>query len=177
MRYNVAQLLKEHSGQTRRYTLHEDIQHLDPDIVPLSALNGTLELIRSADGIFVLGNLRASLELTCVRCLTPFALPLQFALEEEFRPTIDIATGATLPIANDDEQATRIDAHHEIDLTEVIRQNILLAIPARPLCRSQCAGLCPICGKDLNEGPCNCQRAEPDPRLAKLKEWLNEDES
>lgn len=175
MRYNVAQLLKEHSGQTRHYTLHEDIPHLDPDIVPLSALDGTLQLIRTVDGILALGHLHTSLELLCVRCLTPFALPLQFELEEEFRPTIDIYTGAMLPLSADDELATRIDTHHEIDLTEVIRQNILLAIPPRPLCRSKCAGLCPLCGKNLNEGLCNCTREEIDPRLEKLKELLDEE--
>lgn len=177
MRYNVAQLLKESSGHTRQYTLHEDIHHLDPDILPLSALDGMIQLIRTVDGVLALGDLHTSLELMCVRCLTPFALPLQFALEEEFRPTIDIYTGALLPRLADDEEATRIDAHHEIDLTEVIRQDILLAIPPRPLCRSKCAGLCPICGKNWNEGPCDCKRAEIDPRLEKLKELLDEERS
>jgi uncharacterized protein len=174
MRYNVAQLLKEQSGHTRRYTLHEDISRLDPEIAALSSLDGDIQLIRTADGIFVLGNLHASLELTCARCLAQFSLPLQFALEEEFHPTIDIHTGATLPLTADDEPATRIDAHHEIDLTEVVRQDILLAIPPRPVCRSKCAGLCPVCGKNWNEGPCDCKREETDPRLEKLKELLDE---
>jgi uncharacterized protein len=176
MRYNVAQLLKAPSGQTRQYTLHEDISHLDPDIVPLTMLDGDIQFIRSAQGIFVFGTLRASLELTCVRCLTPFALPLEFTLEEEFRPTIDIYTGTALPLPSDDEVATQIDAHHEIDLAEVIRQNLLLAIPLRPLCRSRCAGLCPICGKNWNDGPCDCHTVEIDPRLEKLRALLDEDE-
>ncbi|MCI0476939.1 MAG: DUF177 domain-containing protein, partial [Anaerolineales bacterium] len=170
MRYNVAQLLKEQSGHTRQYTLHEDIHQIDPEIVPLSTLDGNVQLIRTADGVFALGNLHTSLELSCARCLTPFAMPLQFSLEEEFRPTIDIHTGATLPLTADDEPATRIDAHHEIDLTEVVRQIILLTIPPSPICRSKCAGLCPSCGKNWNEGPCKCKRDEIDPRLEKLKE-------
>ena len=175
MRYNVAQLLKEQSGHTRHYTLHEDIGALDPEIVPLSALDGNVQLIRTADGVFVLGDLHTSLELTCARCLTQFALPLKFSLEEEFRPTIDIHTGATLPLTTDDETATRIDAHHEIDLSEVVRQNILLTIPPRPICRTKCAGLCPTCGKNWNEGPCDCKTEEIDPRLEKLKELLDEE--
>ncbi|MBM3129948.1 MAG: DUF177 domain-containing protein [Chloroflexi bacterium] len=173
MRYNVAQLLKEQSGHTRQYTLREAIDALDPEIAPLSPLAGTVQLIRTADGIFVLGNLHTSLELTCARCLVPFALPLEFSLEEEFRPTIDIHTGATLPLTADDEVATRIDAHHEIDLSEVVRQGILLAIPPGPICRSKCAGLCAICGKNLNEGACDCKRDEIDPRFEKLKELLD----
>lgn len=175
MRYNVAQLLKEQSGHTRHYTLHEDIHPIDPEIVPLSTLDGNVQLIRTADGIFALGHLHTSLELSCARCLTPFAMPLQFSLEEEFRPTIDIHTGATLPLTADDEPATRIDAHHEIDLTEVVRQIILLAIPPSPICRSKCAGLCPSCGKNWNDGPCQCKRDEIDPRLEKLKELLDEE--
>jgi uncharacterized protein len=174
MRYNVAQLLKEQSGHTRQYTLHEDIGRLDPGIIPLSALDGAIQLIRTADGIFALGNLHTSLELTCARCLNQFSMPLEFTLEEEFRPTIDIHTGATLPLTADDEAATRIDAHHEIDLTEVVRQNILLAILPSPICRSKCAGLCPTCGKNWNEGPCDCERDEIDPRLEKLKQLLDE---
>lgn len=174
MRYNVAQLLKEQSGHTRQYALHEDISHLDPEIVPLSALDGEIQLIRTADGIFALGTLHTSLELTCARCLDLFSMPLQFSLEEEFHPTIDIYTGASLPLPADDEVATRIDAHHEIDLTEIVRQNILLAIPPNPICRTKCKGLCPTCGKNLNEGPCDCKRDKVDPRLEKLKQLLDE---
>lgn len=176
MRYNVAQLLKAPSGQSRQYTLQEDISHLDPDIVPLTLLAGDIQFLRSADGIFVFGTLHTSLELVCVRCLTSFAWPLEFTLEEEFRPTIDIYTGAALPLPLDDEVATQIDAHHEIDLAEVIRQNLLLAIPLQPLCRSQCAGLCPSCGKNWNEGPCKCHTIEIDPRLKKLQALLDKDE-
>ncbi len=175
MRYNVAQLLKDHTGQTRHYTLREDIAALDPDIAPLSLLTGAIRMIRTTDGVLVTGDLRCSLELTCARCLEPFTLPLQFSLEEEFRPTLDIFTGASLPVAADDEAATRIDEHHELDLTEVVRQNLLLAVPPSPVCRSKCAGLCALCGKNLNEGPCTCEPVSLDPRLAVLRQLLDED--
>ncbi len=174
MRYNVAQLLKEQSGHTRRYTLHEDIGHLDADITPLSTLDGNIQFIRTADGILVVGSLHCSLELTCSRCLEPFTFPLQFTLEEEFRPTIDIVTGAYLPLPADADIATQIDARHTLDLTEVVRQNILLALPLNPICRTACKGLCPICGKNLNEGTCDCAHNEIDPRLQSLKRLLDE---
>lgn len=173
MRFNVAQLLKEHSGETRQHTLHENIETLDPDVHPLSALDGAVQFIRTTEGILVTGALHCSLELECARCLEPFSFPLRFALEEEFRPTIDITTGATLPRTEDDEPATQIDARHELDLTEVMRQNILLALPPHPICRRACLGLCSQCGKNLNEGPCACKRDDIDPRLEKLKELLN----
>lgn len=172
MRYNVAQLLKEQSGGIRRYTVQEDIGELDKDIHPLSALVGDTQLIRTSEGILVRGILNTSVELVCSRCLEPFSMPVPFALEEEFRPTIDIVTGANLPVMAEEELATRIDAHHVLDLTEVVRQNILLAIPPYPICRSQCAGLCSQCGQNWNEGRCNCTDDRVDPRLQVLKQLL-----
>jgi uncharacterized protein len=174
MRFNVAQLLKEQMGRVRQYSLHEDVSHLDPDAVPLSTLDGNITLIRTADGILATGILRISVELICSRCLEPFAMPAQFRLEEEFHPTIDVTTGTSLPLLDDAETATQIDAHHILDLTEVARQKLLLAIPPFPFCRTKCAGLCPQCGKNWNEGPCNCTHDDSDPRLQVLKQLLDQ---
>ncbi len=174
MRINVAQLLKEQSGNAREYDLREDISHLDPEIVPLSALTGKAQLIRTSDGVLVHGTMRTNLELNCSRCLDPFSMPVTFLLEEEFRPTIDIISGATLPHQLDDESATQIDAHHVLDLSEVIRQDLLLAIPSHPVCRNNCAGLCPECGQNLNTNPHQHAHDEIDPRLQVLQKLLEE---
>lgn len=175
MRYNVAQLLKEQSGHSRQHILHEDISQLDADITPLTTLDGTVQMIRTTDGVLVMGQLHTSLELTCARCLDKFSLPVKFTVEEEFRPTIDVQTGIVLPITDDDEDATRIDEHHEIDLTEVVRQDLLLAIPPNPICRSKCLGLCPNCGKNWNTGPCDCTVDHIDPRWDALKQLLDKE--
>ncbi len=172
MKFNVSQLLKEQSGGVRQYVLHEDIAGLDPDITPLSTLDGSIQLIRTSEGIFARGTVHASVELVCSRCLESFSMPVQFRIEEEFRPTIDIATGAALPVLEEEDDATKIDDHHILDLTEVVRQNILLAIPPYPVCRSKCAGLCPHCGKNWNEGPCDCKDDSIDPRMQVLKTLL-----
>lgn len=172
MNFNVAQLLKEPSGFTKEYDLQEDIAALDPEIAPLSALTGQVQLIRTADGVYALGTLRTNLELNCSRCLDEFSYPLKFRLEEEFRPSIDIATGANLPYGEDDDSATRIDAHHILDLREVVRQDILLAMPPHPICRSNCAGLCSVCGQNLNDNPHEHSDDRIDPRLEVLKQLL-----
>jgi len=57
----------------------------------------------------------------------------------------------------------------EIDLDPVVREQILLALPAYPLCREGCKGLCTVCGQDLNERECGCDRHLPDPRWAGLE--------
>lgn len=173
MKINVAQLLKEPSGFTKEQDLHEEISGLDQEIVPLSALTGKVQLIRTSDGVYALGTIRTNLELDCSRCLDPFSFPLKFQLEEEFRPSIDISTGASLPSSAEDESATRIDARHILDLTEVMRQNILLAMPPHPICRTNCAGLCPVCGRNLNDDPHEHSDEKIDPRLEILKQLLD----
>ena len=65
---------------------------------------------------------------------------------------------------------------HEVDLTEPVRQSVLLEIPMKPLCRPDCAGLCPHCGKNRNEGPCDCQEEPADPRLSVLADWLKSEQ-
>ena len=174
MQINVAQLLKEHAGATREHILREDIRNLDPDVVPLTDLVGRVQLIRTANGVLTTGTLQTSVELECSRCLTLFSKPVKFHLEEEFRPMLDIVTGASLPLSSDDEDATQIDPHHILDLTEIVRQDILLAVPPFPVCRNGCKGLCSICGQNWNEGNCDCTQDELDPRLQVLKQLLEE---
>ena len=175
MRYNVSQLLKDHVGTTRHYQLQQDISDLDPALKPLTDISGTVDLIRSTEGILVRADLRTNVELTCSRCLTQFATPVRFKIEEEFHPTIDIMTGARLPQTDDTDEATQIDIHHLLDLREIIRQDLTLALPLVPLCRTNCKGLCPNCGKNWNDGDCECDEQELDPRFAVLKQLLESD--
>jgi len=172
MRFNVAQLLKSAAGASREYDLNEDITGIDKDLDVVRALVGKVRFLRTSNGILVTGHLHTEVRVPCRRCLTPVTVPIEFDLEEQFRPSIDIFTGAALPVEDSEDEATRTDWHHILDLTEVVRQNLLLAIPMSSLCSPQCRGLCPDCGANLNEEPCNCQREGGDPRLAALRELL-----
>ena len=89
-------------------------------------------------------------------------------IEEEFFPMIDIETGAPLHLPEQSEGFT-IDRQHQLDLTEALRQGILMARGLSPLCRPDCKGLCPACGNNLNHGPCSCAGAPGDPRWGALK--------
>jgi len=169
MRFNVAQLLREPVGSTRKYHLAEDIQDLDEEIKLTHPIEGTIKLVHSTEGVLLSGQLHTEVELTCGRCLESFSTAIDFTLEEEFRPTIDISTGAKLPSVDGEDEATLIDSQHIIDLLEVMRQDILLALPPRPLCRPDCAGLCSQCGQNLNEGPCTCEQPLGDPRWEALR--------
>jgi uncharacterized protein len=90
--------------------------------------------------------------------LEPLERDVAVDLEEEFRPSIHVVTGAPLEAPEDD--ALRIDEHHMLDMTEAARQYIETALPFQPLCSPTCRGLCVVCGTNLNEGACICA-AEP----------------
>jgi uncharacterized protein len=169
MRFNVAQLLREPAGSTRKYHLAEDIQDLGGEVKLTHPIEGAVRLIHTTEGVLVSSQLHTEVELTCSRCLESFSTAIDFVLEEEFRPTIDIGTGAKLPPVDGQDEATLIDGQHIIDLHEVMRQDILLALPPRPLCKPDCAGLCSQCGQNLNEGPCTCEQPLDDPRWEALR--------
>ena len=116
---------------------------------------GDIGLLRTHRGILAKATLATETALTCSRCLTLFHCPLSLNIEEEYVPVLDIITGAPLP-PPEDPGSFAIDGHHILDLTEAIRQYALLATPMKPLCREDCTGLCPICGRNPNAGSCAC---------------------
>lgn len=160
---NVSQQLKEPIGARRSYPVN--------DIVDIAGINsmvhGEVRLTRTEQSILVEGTLYTALRSTCSRCLSLFNCPLTLNIEEEYFPTTDVVSGASLTLPEEPGYFT-IDEHHTLDLTEAVRQYALLAIPMKPLCREDCAGLCPSCGHNLNQGPCNCQPQEADPRWSEL---------
>jgi uncharacterized protein len=172
LRINVAQLLKGPTGAARRFDVHDEIEDIDEDLRVVAPLEGTLTLIRTADGILANASLETTVELECCRCLEPFKTEVALEIEEEFEPSVDIHTGAKLPVLATDEDATTIDEHHILDLTEIVRQSIFLALPLNPVCARDCAGLCPVCGQNLNEKVCGCVTETSDPRLEVLRQLL-----
>jgi uncharacterized protein len=164
MQINVAQLLKSSIGAERKYDIDEaiDFQNNKLDV------KGEVKLTRTDRGILVDCKINTEVELECCRCLEPFHFPLSIHFEEEYFPTIDVLSGLPLPSSDENAEAAAIDRNHIIDLDDTIRQYALLGIPMKPLCREECAGLCPTCGQNLNRGCCECQVEATDPRLAPL---------
>jgi uncharacterized protein len=168
MQTNVAQLLKAPVGSIRTLPIDDVLSEGDNEY----HVQGELTLVRSTSSILVQGALATKIKTTCGRCLKSFTLKLPLQIEEEFYPTIDIETGLKLAKPEDPASFT-IDEHHILDLTEAIRQYILIAMPMKPLCKADCAGLCADCGKDLNKGKCDCKHEEMDPRWAELLKLKN----
>jgi len=175
LQFNIVGLLKGQVGSTRSYEFYvpvSELDQLDEDFDATGPLTGAVRFFKTADTILARCHGEALVRLECSRCLEPFDLPVAFSFEEEYHPTIDITTGRKLPLTIDDA-ALLIDEHHILDLSEVIRQEILLALPITPICREDCAGLCPICGANRNLETCHCQDTASDPRWAALSALLD----
>ena len=171
MQINVSQLLKEAIGSIRDCEVSQVLDVTGSGTG--SAVQGDVGLMRTDRGILVQGTLDTKVEVTCSRCLTLFSCPLVLNIEEEYFPTVDVVSGASV-VVPDEPGCFTIDEQHMLDLTEAIRQYALLVIPMKPLCREDCAGLCPNCGHNLNLGPCDCPLQQVDPRWAALIELASE---
>ena len=119
------------------------------------------------------GALDARLELRCVRCLEPF--------EHALRSSFELILVADEPAAGEDEERETDDreallfvaAEGHVELRDVVREQVYLNLPQKPLCRADCRGLCPTCGVDRNRLECGCRSGEIDDRLAPLLELKN----
>ncbi|HET6438494.1 MAG TPA: DUF177 domain-containing protein [Anaeromyxobacter sp.] len=121
---------------------------------------------------------RAELTVPCGRCLNPVPvdLPVEFELtlvpEDEYRdgPGGDERDKGPAAGSFDPRQAEEdVYSGKVIDLDPLVREQLVLSLPAYPVCREDCKGLCPVCGSNLNERECGCDRKIPDPRWAGLK--------
>lgn len=171
LRVNVAQLMKEPTGSTRSHSFDQRFEPLEEEQSTIYA-RGSVRLTKSIDGIWVSGKVDATMESDCSRCLVTFGHVVHVEFEETFLLTVDIAIGSRLRGDGETEDGQfTIDEHHTLDLAEAIRQHALAAVPINPLCRTDCQGLCQVCGADLNEGPCH-EIQEIDPVWAPLQQLL-----
>jgi len=126
------------------------------------------QLLRQGDDVFLNGSLTGGLECVCSRCLERARLPLRLPIRTAYVPRgedddedADEDEGGAGSGANDDAGVAYFDGD-QIDLGPELREQILLAVPISPLCREDCAGLCPVCGGNRNQVPCTCAaRGEP----------------
>lgn len=174
--WNVAQLLKEPIGATRTYEAIATVLHDEPGINQVGPLTGPVSLLRTNEGVLVEGTFNGVVTVDCSRCLKPVRQAVTVDLVEEFKPTLDVVRGTYLS-TDEEDAALLIDDHHVLDISEVLRQAVLLAVPMQVLCRPDCAGFCQTCGQDLNEGDCDCSDEEDDPRWDQLSALLEDTNS
>jgi uncharacterized protein len=132
---NVSQLLKEPVGSSQSHdisgTIAEEVECF---------VEGKAQLIHSNRGVFVQCKLNTEVKLVCSRCLDTFLCPINFTVEEQFFPISDISGDSALSSPEQSEGFT-IDNKNILDLSELIRQYVLLNLPMKPLCRPDCPGI------------------------------------
>jgi uncharacterized protein len=146
-------------GTTRIHPIDTDEPLPLDDTTTANLAAGRVRLDRIDSGILARGDVDGTVVLECGRCIEPYTAQVHVHFEEEFAPSIEVHTGAPLP-PPDDELVFTIDANHLLDLSEAIRQNIIVSLPIQPICKSTCLGLCPVCGGNRNTDPCACAEEE-----------------
>jgi uncharacterized protein len=164
MQFNVSDLLREGYGTFREHIIDDDVvvdgirRHV----------TGTARFDRTPEGILVRARLRGAMDAECSRCLKPTTFPVDVEFEEQYVPTIDPLTGARVTPPEGEEDAYRISERHMLDLSEPLRQYWSMALPMAPVCREDCAGLCPNCGEERAPGH-SCGPEPIDARWEKLR--------
>ncbi len=127
-----------------------------------------LEISRFKRTVMIEGTIKISATLECGRCLNEFKTPLDLKIREQYEPAETGEAADTEEISSGQLDAGFYE-NDEINIPEIVREQVLLAFPMKPLCSEDCPGLCSECGKDLHNGSCGCIKDNTDPRLAPLK--------
>jgi len=160
-------------------------EEFQPDVIDLGSearqkaplkASGHAEVVEEHHGkhevikdIRLRGRLSASLELQCARCLEPVPQQVKRDFELLYRPLGTDAGRDELSVTDAEAEIGYYQGEGLL-LEDVLREQVLLALPLKVTCKEDCKGLCPQCGKNLNQEQCSCSAAVEDPRWAALKD-------
>jgi len=139
----------------REFSVNEDVE-------------ATIRLRVSGKAIHVQGRIDTVLDLQCCRCLENFSFPLASQIDITLFPETDSVQEEETELESEDLR-TGLFSGDEVDLSELIREQIILAVPYKPLCHDACKGLCCQCGGNLNDGECRCERKAGDSAFGVLR--------
>ncbi|RUM57223.1 MAG: DUF177 domain-containing protein [Persephonella sp.] len=131
-----------------------------------------LYIIKEKDGYVLSMDMKGELKVECSRCLEPFNMNIKNV--SNVMITTKRPTKQNQELTQDDLMVEYIDDYEKFNLTNFVREEILIQTPIKPLCNEECKGICPICGGNKNENPCDCEKKlkrESSP-FSKLKELL-----
>lgn len=164
IKINVAEIKKRLVGKKDfSYELEPAELNITEEDLPITGtvtVQGTIS--NAGDVLLLRATVQAKVHRVCGRCLKAFTGTNTAEVLEKFYPAS----------AENIENDAFIYEFDVVDMTEPIRESLLLAEPLQALCRIDCQGLCPVCGADRNEGSCGCDTTTVDPRLATLKQFI-----
>ncbi len=137
-----------------------DINGFYPFVSPL-AVKGTVQ--NHSGSAQLEANVSFDFSIPCDRCATQINTHYQYTFHHVLVLSL-----------NDEENDFYIQVeNYQLDLDELLRADVLLELPTKYLCKPDCKGLCPVCGKNLNDGKCDCNMHQVDPRLEVLKQLID----
>jgi uncharacterized protein len=136
------------------------------NLIEPAATSGKVRV--AGNEVFVNGHIDARAQVECDRCLQPVELPVNTDFALDYISGAEYESTAAAELTEADLSLSVFDGE-AIDIDEIVKEQILLTVPARTLCREDCKGICPECGIDRNTGECSCVTDNTDPRWAALK--------
>jgi uncharacterized protein len=127
-------------------------------------------ITRTENKVVVNGDFAAIVEVACDRCLQPVELPISSDFRLEYVTAETYMSLETAELAPEDLALSIFDGE-VIDVDDIVREQVLLAIPTQAICRENCKGFCAVCGADRNIIDCNCSATELDPRWSGLRDF------
>ncbi len=131
----------------------------------------SLMIEKIGNSVKVNGGISFEVKLICVRCLEPFSQKISPAIDIIYEPEPSGAMNKEAALTGKESDTSYYRKNGVIELEDAIREFVLLSLPIKPVCVPDCSGLCPSCGKNLNQGSCSCRRHKIDPRFSKLKDF------
>jgi len=154
----------------------EELGLTEEDAVVRGPLAVSLDLTNVEGLVAVTGVLEGTIVRECVRCLKEYEDPLAFSVRAAFIPEPKSAPRhprrvdprkARAEVVEAEQEEEPDDQYHyqgnQLELAPMLREHVILSVPMQPLCSDDCLGLCARCGKNLNEGPCQCAAEPPIP--------------
>jgi len=165
--FDISHLKNAATGTSEKYTFDGPVQLEGLDLS--TNVSGSMEIMRIEGGVNVCGkNIQFGMKTTCEKCLKDFVADLEI---EELERIFYFDAPRTVTDIHDVYLIDRKKLN--VDLTELLRQEIILHFPLISVCSKQCKGICQHCGKDLNEGPCACKNTDIDLENKPLKNLKN----
>ena len=128
-----------------------------------------IEMYKAGEKLILKGFFSGGLLLECDRCLRKYHRDLKHDFRLFLKSESFDEDKVDLELSEDDMEVGFIDGE-SLDLDEVIKEQVYLSLPLKSLCRDNCKGLCPLCGSDLNETDCKCDKKQVHPGFSKLME-------
>ncbi|MFO0753352.1 MAG: DUF177 domain-containing protein [Thermodesulfovibrionales bacterium] len=150
-------------------TIHSEL------VKVVSPARASLRIEKREAEVLVQGEVQAEVELQCSRCLQGFTVPVRSSLSVVYDPAESISREENYSLKGD-ELDMGFYRNDTLDLNDLLLEQMLLNIPMKPLCRPDCKGICPQCGKDLTAEKCACEVSEIDPRMKVLEQLLKRKE-